>query len=99
MSTAVWIVMCSEPMIRAPASGFSAPYSSRQRHEAGHLELGELDLLAAPLGEREIGDLEVGGAGAGGGVAESVVVVMGLLGRRARPGAHGDSRESARITG
>ena len=25
ISTAVWIVMCSEPAIRAPASGLSAP--------------------------------------------------------------------------
>ena len=25
MSTAVWMVMCSEPAIRAPASGFESP--------------------------------------------------------------------------
>ena len=25
MRTAVWIVMCSEPAIRAPASGFASP--------------------------------------------------------------------------
>ena len=25
MSTAVWMVMCSEPAMRAPASGLSAP--------------------------------------------------------------------------
>ena len=37
-----------------------------QGHEAGHLVLGELDLLAAELGEREIGDLEVGRLGRGG---------------------------------
>ena len=36
-----------------------------QRHEAGHLVLGELDLLAAELGEREVGDLEVGELGRG----------------------------------
>ena len=30
-----------------------------QRHEAGHLVLGELDLLAAEGGEGEVGDLEV----------------------------------------
>jgi hypothetical protein len=29
ISTAVWIVMCSEPVIRAPASGLAAEYSSR----------------------------------------------------------------------
>ena len=30
------------------------------RHQAGHLVLGEPDLLAAELGQREVGDLEVG---------------------------------------
>src|SRR5271167_2544525 len=29
ISTAVWIVMCSEPAMRAPRSGCSGPYSSR----------------------------------------------------------------------
>ena len=33
------------------------------RHETGHLVLGELDLLAAELGERQVGDLEVGTVG------------------------------------
>ena len=47
MSTAVWIVMCSEPVMRAPASGLVARVALAQRHEAGHLVLGELDLLAA----------------------------------------------------
>ena len=30
-----------------------------QRHEAGHLVLGQADLVAAGLGERQVGDLEV----------------------------------------
>jgi hypothetical protein len=30
-----------------------------QGHEAGHLDLGQLDLLAAPGGEGQVGDLEV----------------------------------------
>ena len=59
MSTAVWIVMCSEPVMRAPLSGCAGPYSSRHAIEAGHLDLGQLDLLAAPRREREIGHLEV----------------------------------------
>ena len=46
MSTAVWIVMCSEPVMRAPVSG-CLPVLGAQRHEAGHLVLGEFDLLAA----------------------------------------------------
>jgi len=29
MSTAVWMVMCSEPVMRAPLSGRLAAYSSR----------------------------------------------------------------------
>jgi hypothetical protein len=29
MSTAVWIVMCSEPMMRAPASGWASANSAR----------------------------------------------------------------------
>ena len=33
-----------------------------QLHEAGHLVLGEADLLAAELGEREVGDGEVDAA-------------------------------------
>ena len=59
MSTAVWMVMCSEPVMRAPVSGLAFEYCAPQRHQAGHLVLGELDLLAAELGEREIGNLEV----------------------------------------
>ena len=60
MSTAVWIVMCSEPVMRAPASGLRRAVALAHRHEAGHLVLGEVDLLAAEVGEREVGDLEVG---------------------------------------
>ena len=66
MSTAVWMVMCSEPVMRAPASGLVVAVALAQRHEAGHLVLGELDLLAAEVGEREVGDLEVGELGRGG---------------------------------
>ena len=58
MSTAVCTVMCSEPMIFAPVSGFLPLYSRANRHEARHLVLGEPELLAAELGERKIGDLE-----------------------------------------
>ena len=35
ISTAVWIVMCSEPVMRAPLSGFDAPYSSRSAIRPG----------------------------------------------------------------
>ena len=70
ISTAVCTVMCSEPVIRAPASGCAAANSSRVRHQAGHLVLGEGDLLAAELGEAEVGNL---------------VVRCGLSGRHAAP--------------
>ena len=65
ISTAVWMVMCSEPVMRAPVSGWASAYSRADRHQAGHLVLGERDLLAAELGEREVGDLEVGCYGGG----------------------------------
>ena len=54
ISTAVWIVMCSEPVIRAPLSGFDAPNSSRSAIRPGHLGLGDLDLLAAEIGKAEV---------------------------------------------
>ena len=60
-----------------------------QGHEPGHLDLGQLELLAAPGGEREVGDLEVlirgghGGflhRGAPVGAHSSVVVGLGAAG-------------------
>ena len=59
MSTAVWMVMCSEPMIRAPAERLGVGELGAGGHQAGHLVLGQLDLLAAEAGEGEVGDLEV----------------------------------------
>jgi hypothetical protein len=37
-----------------------AAYFSRRGHQAGHLVLGDLDFLAAELGEADVGDLVVG---------------------------------------
>ena len=51
ISTAVWMVMCSEPEMRAPASGLDGPNSLRSAQQAGHLVLGEVDLLAPERGE------------------------------------------------
>ena len=48
-------------------------------HQAGHLVLGEADLLAAVLGQAEIGDLEVFG-GRGGGLGGSRHAVKGTGG-------------------
>ena len=63
ISTAVWMVMCSEPAMRAPCSGCVRAILLADRHEAGHLGLGDRDFLAAPVGEREIRDLVVALAG------------------------------------
>ncbi len=63
ISTAVWTVMCREPVTRAPARGWDGAELGPHGHEAGHLVLGQLDLLAAERGQGEVGDLEgVGGS-------------------------------------
>ncbi len=59
ISTAVWMVMCSEPAMRAPRSGLLVAVLGPQGHEPGHLVLGELDLLATEAGQLEVGDAEV----------------------------------------
>ena len=59
MSTAVCTVMCSEPAMRAPASGWLRAELLAHRHQAGHLVLGEPDLVAAELGQGEVRDLVV----------------------------------------
>ena len=65
ISTAVWIVMCSEPAMRAPFSGCFGPNSSRVAR-TGHFGLGERDFLAAEFGEPDVLHDVVGG-GLGGG--------------------------------
>lgn len=59
ISTAVCTVMCSEPVMRAPHERLRGGVLLTDRHQAGHLVLGERDLLAAELREGEVGDLEV----------------------------------------
>ena len=85
MSTAVWMVMCSEPVMRAPASGWAVGVLGAQRHEAGHLVLGELDLLAAEGGQGEVGDLEVAGAVGHGDAPPVVERVVASVGRGLGP--------------
>ena len=58
MRTAVCTVMCSEPMIFAPASGCLPLYSLAKRHQAGHLVLGEPNLFPSEIGEGDVGDFE-----------------------------------------
>ena len=63
MSTAVCTVMCSEPAMRAPLSGWAGAVLLAQRHQAGHLVLGKAELVAAGLGEAQVGNLVVEGHG------------------------------------
>jgi hypothetical protein len=43
--------MCSEPVTRTPLSGLVAAYFA-DRHQARHLVLGDVEFLAAPVGQR-----------------------------------------------
>ena len=64
MSTAVWIVMWSEPVTRAPARGLLSPYSARSAMSPGISCSARRDLLAAELGQGQVGDAEITGVGA-----------------------------------
>ena len=72
MRTAVWMVMCSEPVIRAPRSGCSAPCSARMAMRPG-ISCSASSISLRPNSARdEIGHLEVGTtllAGHGGSFA------------------------------
>jgi hypothetical protein len=59
ISTAVWMVMCSEPVMRAPLR-LGGGELLADRHQARHLGFGDADLLAAPVGQGEIGDDVIG---------------------------------------
>jgi hypothetical protein len=51
ISTPVWMVMCSEPMMRAPAKRLLARVLRAQRLQARHLLKRQLQLFAAPEAE------------------------------------------------
>jgi len=55
MRMAVSMVMCSEPVMRTPLSGFKGRIFA-DGHQAGHFVLGNLDGFASPLGKREVAD-------------------------------------------
>ena len=63
ISTAVWIVMCSEPVTRTPLQRLVRRRTSCGWTSGRHLVLGDVDFLAAPVGERDVGDLEILGVG------------------------------------
>ncbi len=60
ISTAVWMVMCSEPVMRAPFSGCLAANSSRMAIRPGISVSAMLDFLAAPVGQADVGNDAVG---------------------------------------
>ena len=68
ISTAVWIVMCNEPVMRTPCERFAGGVFLADRHQAGHFLLGDVDFLAAPIGEADVGDFVVVSLGFGDGV-------------------------------
>ena len=61
MSTAVWMVMCSEPGDAGALQRLRGGVLLADGHQGGHLALGDGDLLAAPLGQEQVGDVEIGG--------------------------------------
>ena len=64
MSTAVWMVMCSEPMIRAPARGWASANSARVAMRPGISCSASWISLRPKPAQGEVGDLEVvGGEG------------------------------------
>jgi hypothetical protein len=48
--------MCSEPVIRAPFSGWRRAEFFAQRHQARHFGFGDGDFGAAKFGQADIGD-------------------------------------------
>ena len=63
--------MCSDPVMRAPLSGWLFGELLADGHQAGHFGLRDADFLAAPGGQRDVGD----GAILGGGGFENGVHV------------------------
>ena len=60
MSTAVWMVMWSEPVTRTPGQRFGRRIFLADGHQAGHFVLGDHDFFAAPVGQLHVGDFVVG---------------------------------------
>jgi hypothetical protein len=50
------MVMCSEPVMRAPLQRLAGGVLLANRHQARHFGFGDADFLAAPVGEGEVGN-------------------------------------------
>ncbi len=107
MSTAVWMVMWSEPVMRAPASGLAAPYSSRQAMRPGiSTSASSISLRPHSASERSATLKSVNVPDAAG-PRDSILVMSGppVAGAHCTPsgGTHraspSCSRRPARITG
>ena len=73
ISTAVWIVMCSEPAMRAPFSGCFGPYSSRVAIRPG-ISVSASEISLRPnSARRDVLDDVVGEGGLLGGGGHVVV--------------------------
>ncbi|GAA3079592.1 hypothetical protein GCM10020000_76640 [Streptomyces olivoverticillatus] len=57
--TAVCTVICSEPVIRALSQRLRLRVLLTDRHQTGHLMLGESDLLTTESRQRQVRDLEI----------------------------------------
>ncbi len=68
MSTAVWMVMCRHPAMRAPFSGFCAPYSSRRAISPG-ISVSAISISLRPHSARERSATWCGWLGRLGGTA------------------------------
>jgi hypothetical protein len=66
-----------------------------QRHQAGHLMLGQPDLVTAEVGEGDVGDLEVVRGQNGHGSAPGVGWSAGPRTKAARAGSRGDELPGA----
>jgi hypothetical protein len=53
------MVMCSEPVMRAPFSGCLGELFA-DGHQAGHFGFGDADFFAAPFGQADVGNDAVG---------------------------------------
>ena len=52
--------MCRLPVTRAPLQRLGLGELFADRHQTGHLGLGDADFLAAPGGQAQVGHVEVG---------------------------------------
>ncbi|VUX46565.1 hypothetical protein DF3PA_240020 [Candidatus Defluviicoccus seviourii] len=77
ISTAVWMVMCREPAIRAPRSGRCGPNSSRQAIKPG-ISVSAISISLRPHSARAKSFTTQSVAGSTAGLADAVMTLMFL---------------------